>query len=327
MNTNGIARAALSLLSRAGPGGRLSIVIFHRVRQQLDSLLPDDPDVCRFNDICRWLADWYLVLPLDEAVERLARGALPARALSITFDDGYADNHDLAMPILLSHGLCATFFIATGFIDGGRMWNDTVVESVRRCVRPELDLSGLGLPMIGRVDLSTLDARRHALQRLLAATKYLPPPARQAAVEQIAERADVKLPDNLMMSSAQVQALAACGMQIGAHTVSHPVLARLDEVSSRQEMERSKSDLQALTGGPVTLFAYPNGKPGMDFLPRDVELARRAGFRAAVTTAPGAAQTGDGRLHVLPRFTPWDHGRVAFGLRMVHNLLSDRLAH
>jgi len=315
-----IARAALARLSPAGAAARLSIVIFHRVLPEPDPLFPDDVDRRRFDEICRWLATWYQVLPLDEAVERLERGALRARALAITFDDGYADNHDLAMPILRDHGLCATFFIATGFLDGGRMWNDTVVEAVRRCAQPVLDLRGLGLAGIEQLDLAGDDARRRALHQLLAAAKYLAPAQRQAVVDRIAERAGAVLPDDLMMRSAQVQAMADAGMQIGAHTVSHPILARLDEADARMEMVRSKAELEALLGRPVTMFAYPNGKPGQDYLPRDVQLAREAGFRAAVSTAYGAARAGDGSTFQLPRFTPWDRGRWPFALRMARNL-------
>jgi peptidoglycan/xylan/chitin deacetylase (PgdA/CDA1 family) len=312
-------RAALGRLSPAGPRARLSVAIFHRVLPQPDPLFPGDPDRQRFAELCSWLAAWFNVLPLDEAVVRLQRGDLPPRALCITFDDGYADNHDLAMPILRAHGLTATFFIATGYLDGGRMWNDTVVESVRRCRQDRLDLTTLGLPGIGAVDLCDDEARRTSLNRLLDAIKYLEPDERQVMVDRVASIADVALPDDLMMRSDQVRAMHAGGMQIGAHTVSHPILARVDEATARSEMARSKSDLEALLGRPVTLFAYPNGKLGRDFLPRDVELARQLGFQAAVTTAYGAAGAGS-PLHQLPRFTPWDRGRSAFGLRMARNL-------
>jgi peptidoglycan/xylan/chitin deacetylase (PgdA/CDA1 family) len=312
-------RLALDCLSRE----RLSIVIFHRVLPVADPLFPDDVDIVRFGEICSWLAAWFNVLPLDEAVERLDRGSLPRRALAITFDDGYADNHDHAMPILRAHGLSATFFIATGFLDGGRMWNDTVVESIRRCKQTSLDIADIGLVGIERLDLSSPTARRKSLGQVLDAAKYLLPPLRQQAVDRMAELAGVTLPGDLMMSSAQVRAMAAGGMQIGAHTVSHPILARLDAAQARHELSRSKSELESLLGRPVTLLAYPNGRPGRDYLARDVDLARQAGFRAAVSTAYGAARAGDGRgLHQLPRFTPWDRSRGAFGLRLLRNLFT-----
>src|SRR5262249_56576651 len=115
--------------------------------------------------------DWFTVLPLPEAIERLRTGALPSRAAAITFDDGYADNCTVAMPILSRLRLPATFFVATGFLDGGRMWNDTVIESVRRA-GDELDLSSLGL---GHYSLPDATARRRAFAAILPALKYRGP--------------------------------------------------------------------------------------------------------------------------------------------------------
>lgn len=313
-------RAALGMASPGGGSGRLSIVIFHRVLAQPDPLFPDEVDRVRFDTLCRWLAAWFNVLPLDRAVEALDEGRLPPRALSITFDDGYADNHDLAMPILQSHGLVATFFIATGYLDGGRMWNDTVIETLRRCRADTLDLTDLGLEGVTRLDLSGLEARRRALHAVLGAAKYLAPPARQAAVDEMARRAGVELPSDLMMRSQQVRVMRNAGMQIGAHTLGHPILARVDDETARAEIGGSKARLESLLDQPVTLFAYPNGRPGRDYGARDVAIVRELGFRAAVSTAPGAARTGDGLGLQLPRFTPWDRGRAAFGLRMVRNL-------
>jgi len=313
-------RAALGIASPGGARGRLSIAIFHRVLPQPDPLFPDEVDRTRFDMLCRWLATWFKVLPLDQAVEAMDEGRLPPRALSITFDDGYADNHDLAMPILQSHGLSATFFVATGYLDGGRMWNDTVIETLRRCRADALDLSDLGLEGLARLDLSNLDARRSALNAVLGAAKYLAPPVRQAAVDEIARRAGVELPTDLMMRSDQVRALRDGGMQIGAHTLGHPILARVDDDTARAEIGGSKARLEALLNQPVPLFAYPNGRPGRDYGPRDVAIVRELGFRAAVSTSYGAARTGDGLGLQLPRFTPWDRGRAAFGLRMVRNL-------
>ena len=125
-------------LQPPGPRGRLHTLIFHRVLPQRDPLFPGEVTAQDFNAICRWLKAWFHVLPMDQAVQQLREGSLPSRALAISFDDGYADNHEVALPILLQHGLPATFFVATGFLDGGRMWNDTVIEAVRNCALPQL---------------------------------------------------------------------------------------------------------------------------------------------------------------------------------------------
>ena len=79
-------------------------------------------------------------VPLIEGVRGLATGSLPDRAVTVTFDDGYADNAEVALPILQRHGVPATFFVATGYLNGGRMWNDSIIEAIRRAPATELDL-------------------------------------------------------------------------------------------------------------------------------------------------------------------------------------------
>jgi len=247
---------------------------------------------------------------------------LPARAAAITFDDGYADNHEVALPILLRHGLKATFFIATGFLDGGRMWNDTVVESVRRCPDAALDLGALQLAGIERLDLGDWARKRLGAQRLLAAIKYLPSEQRARIVEQIAARSGATLPGDLMMRSEQVRALHAKGMQVGAHTLTHPILAGLPRAAARREMLDSKHTLEALLQVPVRTFAYPNGKPEVDYDADSVRLARELGFELAVSTAWGSATRHADPLQI-PRFTPWDRSRLRFALRLAHNLRTE----
>lgn len=314
-----LMRPMLSLLSPAGPRARLSILIFHRVHEVSDPLFPGDIDRAQFDRVCGWVKSWCNVLPLDEAVQRLASGSLPARAAAITFDDGYADNHRVALPVLRRHGLTATFFIATGFLDGGRMWNDTIIEAVRRTSVDRLDLRPLGRPTLGEFMLDSNAARRAAVETILPAVKYLLPFERGDITQRIADLAKVSLPDDLMMTVDQVTDLRRSGMQIGAHTVSHPILAVLDDAAAHEEICASRHVLEALLGERVGLFAYPNGKPGRDFSPASVAIARRAGFDAAVSTAPGTACSVTDSF-MIPRFTPWDRTRGRFGARLAQNL-------
>ncbi len=303
-------------LSPAGARARLSVLIFHRVLPQADPLFPDEMHARRFDALCRWLSSWFNVLPLDEAVAGLKAGTLPARALCLTFDDGYADNHHVALPILQRHGLTATFFIATGFLDGGRMWNDTIIESIRGSKVPVLDLALLGL---GRHALGTIEEKRSAIADLIKQIKYRPVAARVTLTEQVAQLARVPLPHDLMMSSDEVKALHQAGMQIGAHTVSHPILAGLSDEQARQQIQDSKSFLEQLLGERVGLFAYPNGKPGEDYTPQTVALVRSLGFDAAVSTQAGASGAADD-LFQIRRFTPWDRTLLRFGARLLVNL-------
>ena len=314
-------RSLFSLLSPAGPRSRLSVLIFHRVLAQPDPLLPGEADASRFDQICAWVAQWFTVLPLGDAVQRLARGDLPARALVITFDDGYADNHDVALPILQRHGLVATFYVATGFLDGGRMWNDTVIESVRGAPASGLALGALKLDGVRHLPLGDVAQRRAAIATLLGALKYRPIDERQHLVQAVAEASGASLPGHLMMRSAQVRALADAGMTVGAHTVSHPILKSLPPGQARSEIDQSRQALEAITGAPVRHFAYPNGVPGRDLSDETVGIVRGLGFDSAVTTAWGAARRGDDCFQ-LPRFTPWDRTRWRFGGRLARHLLS-----
>ncbi|MCF8154382.1 MAG: polysaccharide deacetylase family protein [Rhodoferax sp.] len=311
-----IIRSLTQVLSPAGDGGKLSILIFHRVHSHPDPLFPDEPDIRRFDAVIGWLSRWFNVLPLDVAVMHLRSATLPARAAAISFDDGYADNVDNALPVLLRHHVPATFFVATSFLDGGRMWNDSVIEALRYTEQRLFDGRAWGL---GVLPLETLEHRRCAVQSLLACSKYLEPAQRQAMVDQVQDWAGVALPNDLMMRSEQLLDLRNAHMQIGAHTVSHPILERATDAQARWEILSSKDDLQARLDQPVTLFAYPNGKPDTDYSARHVAMVREAGFVAAVSTATGVSAIGSDP-HQLPRFTPWDRGRARFGARLLINL-------
>jgi peptidoglycan/xylan/chitin deacetylase (PgdA/CDA1 family) len=309
-----VLRAVNHVLSPGGARGRLTIMIFHRVHRVADELA-DDPDAARFEATLANVRRWFNVMPLDDAVAGLAAGTLPPRALAITFDDGYADNHDVALPILRRLGLTATFFVATGYLDGGAMWNDRVIEAVRRHRGASLDVASLGL----RLPLDSAPARRAAIATLLPRLKYEPPARRDALADEVARAAGAAPPHDIMMTSAQVRALSQAGMQIGAHTHRHPILACLPAAEASREIAQSRDRLQDIVQRPVRLFAYPNGRPGTDYSPENVSQVRALGFVAACTTAQGAAGPGTD-LFQLPRFTPWDREPWKFGARLARNL-------
>lgn len=309
-------RLPLSVVSPAGRRGRLSILIFHRVLAVPDPLFPDLPDVAAFETRMRWVRDWFNVLPLAQAIERLRSGTIPARALAITFDDGYADNEELAAPILKRLDLTATFFVATGFLGGGCMWNDQVIEAIRGCEAQTIDLTSAGL---AHHSLATIDARRETIGALLTGIKHLEPAHRQAVTDQIAAAAGASPSLGLMMRPEQVRSLRALGMSVGAHTVTHPILTRLSPLAALAEMRESKDELEQILREPVELFAYPNGVPGQDYARDHAAMARECGFGAAVSTAWGAASIDSDRFQ-LPRFTPWDRTRFRYGARLLANL-------
>jgi peptidoglycan/xylan/chitin deacetylase (PgdA/CDA1 family) len=316
-----IARQVLKKLSPAGPAARLSVLAFHHVLREHDPLQPSEPSARDFEQRLRWVSSWFNVLPLCDAVSRLKAGRLPERALAITFDDGYADNHDVALPILRKLGLHATFFVATAYLDGGRMFNDSVIESIRQARDAALDLEDLGL---GVHALATLEERRAAIGRILPQVKYLALGQREAVAGAIAERAGAQLPNNLMMSSEQVAAMHAAGMHIGGHTVNHPILAGIPLQSAREEIDGGRARLEKIIAAPVRLFAYPNGRPLKDYRREHAALVQELGFDAAVSSAWGSTRAG-ADLFQIPRFTPWDRSRWRFGLRLVKNVLGNHV--
>ena len=274
--------------------GKLTILIYHRVLPIIDALFPSTVDAQRFDEQMSWVAAALNIVPLHEGIEMVQKGRLPSRAASITFDDGYADNIDVGLPILLRHGLCATFFVASGFLDGGRMWNDTIIEAIRRAPGTAIDLAFLGL---GRYVLDTPRARRAAIDDVIGKLKYLPPVARQEQADALDRAVGADLPRAMMMRGEQLRALHAAGMSIGAHTVTHPILARLDHAEALSEI-----------------------RAGRDYGPAHVAMIRELGFSAALSTRAGAADAASDRFQ-LPRFTPWGTTFLRFGVGIARNHL------
>lgn len=288
-------------------------LIFHRVLEQTDPMSPNEPTAAWFEQLIRMLTANFELIGLAEAVDRAAASRLSGPSISITFDDGYADNYRVALPILEAFGAPATFFVASGFIDGGRMWNDTIIETVRRLAPGPHEFD---LPDDTVLELSDWDSRRRAAAAVITAWKHLPPAERQSRVDRLARRTP-DLPDGLMMTTGQLRALAATpGATVGGHTRSHPILASLSPGEARDEIEGGKRDLEMLLQRDLTLFAYPNGRRDRDYHAEHAELARQAGFTAAVATDWGTLDAATDRF-AIPRFTPWARNLDRFALDLV----------
>ena len=304
-----------SWLAPGGSNGRLSILIYHRVLPGPDPMRPDEVDAVIFNWHMQLLAGYFSVLPLTLALRLRLEGKLPPRAVCVTFDDGYADNLEIALPILQAYGVPATFFIATGYLHSGRMWNDTIIEVLRSLPVGILDLSEQGL---GIYRLGNWQERVDVAQQLIKKLKYLPFQIREKQINYLTSLVSTPLTDKLMLTAQQVYELQAAGMEIGAHTVNHPILARLDDATARWEIATSKQYLEELLGQEIKLFAYPNGKLGQDYLPEHREIVRDLGFVAAVSTHWGGI-TIQTDTWQLPRFTPWDAQPARFMARLLWN--------
>jgi len=313
-----VGAAAASMLVRAAEPAaqRLQVLIYHRVLETQDPLAPREMTA----EIFRWqmqLVQRYAnVLPLHEALRRLADGTLPRRAVCVTFDDGYADNERVALPILREFEIPATVFVATGFANGGRMWNDTLIEAIRRLPAGRHDLGPLGAPT---VEVDGAASRASLVRTLIDHVKHLEPAERLARTRWLEEYCGAELPGDLMMTSEQLRRLHAAGVELGAHTVSHPILLKITAAAAAEELQASRAQLAAIVGAPVRYFAYPNGRPGVDYDARHVELARSCGFEAAFSTRRGACSAQSDRWQ-LPRFTPWDRTPALWIARLVLEL-------
>jgi peptidoglycan/xylan/chitin deacetylase (PgdA/CDA1 family) len=223
------------------------------------------------------------------------------RLVAVTFDDGYRDNHALALPVLRAHGVRAGFFVPTGYVDRPHAaWWDEIAWMVRSSGRP-------GLPT-GRWLTRPLqfDARnRHAaIDALTDVYKRLPGDQTEPFLDFLAEatgsgRRDPAEAADDWMTWGMLRELCDAGMDIGGHTVNHPVLARLDRDQQQAEIEGCRRRLRDELGVAMKLFAYPVGLPG-SFDGRTRDCLASAGVELAFSLH-GGYTTG----------IPWDR----YGIR------------
>ncbi len=255
------------------------------------------------------------MLPLPDAIQCLKSGSLPQRAASITFDDGYANNLHVALPVLEAHRMSATVFMAVDAIRRGIMWNDVIIEAVR-AASGSMDVSALGMEAI---DLAST-ARSAAVDGLLAKMKYLPLEERWTRACDVYKANARGDPPRLMLQETEVAEIARRGHDVGAHTVNHPILRELAEVDARREIQESGRWVADVIGSYPKSFAYPNGRPDRDYNASHVDMVRDAGFELAVSTSWGCASRRSD-IYQLPRCAPWDLRSRSFSLRLAKNYL------
>lgn len=279
----------------------LTILMYHRVLPEklcrsypLDSLIMP---MQAFRDQMRWLAGHCHVLPVCEALVELERGGPFERPLvAVTFDDGYADNAEIAAPILEESGLRGTFFITTGFIEQGEpLWYDRAADSWkrtsiehRRVLMDELQ-GGRTIQKNNRAAIPTIHA-------WMAGLKSANPKIRNDFVSKVESLADGSIDQELYrpMTRRQITQLHKNTHEIASHTVSHPILTQLDKNQLRVELKGSSEKLREWTGSTTAGFCYPNGD--VDF--RVEKTTKEAGYGYACTTQTGMNQPGNNMLHL-----------------------------
>lgn len=274
----------------------VTILMYHKVlprhlvpRYPLPNLVVEQSS---FDSQMAWLAKHFEVLTVRDAMASAVGHAARRRPVAcVTFDDGYRDNFDHAAPVLESHGLPGTFFITTGFAEGRPMWFDHAAHAwrcdpvavVRQAVgaAPEYGGAFAGISVLGD---------------WMSALKQIPTAAREtilSAVDQPPPAADEVFG---AMAPEQIRLLAQRGHEIGAHSVTHPILTTLDDASLRAELQQSRAAIAAWTGRPVDGFCYPNGNCD----DRVAQAARDAGYRYACMVRRGMATESAERMQ-LPR--------------------------
>lgn len=310
-----LIRAVGDRIAPAGKGkGRLCILSYHRVLAADNPFLDQEPTVSTFRWQMELLAECFNVLPLHVAVDMLAKDRMPPRAVCITFDDGYRSFHELALPILKNLGLPATVFISSGYINQTNMWNDRIIEAMKALPVTQLDLQEIGM---GRYAFESVGERKRAINLVIDGLKYRSPEARNQLTQRIEHLSMHKDVSGLMLTPEMVLDLSREDIEIGGHTISHPILSSLDDESAYREMEVGKRQLEEIIGKSVRMFAYPNGKFGIDFDNRHVRMAKDIGFTSAFTTSVGPA-TARHDLHLLPRSRPWDPTPRRFASRLLY---------
>ena len=312
--------ASQIMLPRTAKERCVCILNYHRILDSPDPLIEGDPDVKAFHWQMKLLSENFNVIPLQHAVRAIAEnGDLPPRAACITFDDGYRSLHDLALPILKKYKLPATVFVTSGHLDESNMWNDRIIEALRRMPVGTLDLSEVAM---NTWQINSNRDRKRAAQEITKAVKYRPARMRQEIVCKIEMHAGTEGP-SLMLTRKMIATLVENGIEIGAHTITHPILRNLDDESAYNEISESKKQLETIIGKPVNFFAYPNGKAGIDFDERHAKMARNAGYTAAFASSTGPAMSGHD-LYQIPRCFPWDSNRLLFGMRLLRWLANNR---
>jgi peptidoglycan/xylan/chitin deacetylase (PgdA/CDA1 family) len=222
---------------------------------------------------------------------------LPKRSVAVTFDDGYADNHEIAASVLNEVGVPATFYAAVSCVDRSTLpWPSHLRFCFRNTKKAEwADSSGKIWPLSGDVE------RDHAFLHSCDECCKLAGAPQDKYVAAIANDLGTHMPvasGSLMMSYEQMRALLRQGHIVGSHTMTHPNMAYVDPEVALCEMTESKQRLEQELGAAVQHFAYPCPALSPHWTEQTVAASRAAGYETAVTTNPGLARSGDDPLRL-----------------------------
>ncbi|MFN0185531.1 MAG: polysaccharide deacetylase family protein [Aquabacterium sp.] len=280
----------------------LRVLAYHRVLPDLDEgRHPFDVELVSasvdgFDRQMRQVARDFHPVSVDQVAASLESGrALPRRAVLVTFDDGFDDNHQYAFPVLQRHGIPGLFFLSTGYIGGHDMfWFEQVVHLVLKTTQTSLHLPSLAFTVEPGLDMQS---RRQAARLVLDRMKHTSNTDRLRAMAELTDRAEVLIEPGEQRFSAtmtwdQVREMAKGGMHFGSHAVTHPVLSNVEDPAQlRHELVASADRLTQELGVAPRALAYPVGG-GHAYDDRVVAAARDAGYAMAFAYQAGVNRAG-----------------------------------
>lgn len=282
-------------------------------------MIADDPDPFypqisknRFERQIAQLAKHYTVMPLDALVEKARAGESVRRHAAITFDDGFRDNFDIALPILEKYGMSATIFLITGNIESQKApWFIRFRYLFRETNKDRIDISLNGNRFSD--EMRTPIQKKAVSDRIMSYFKTCPDTERLEILEELENRLgpvpDSPKLENIMLTWDHVKTMAERGIRFGAHTVRHPVMSRVPLPEAAREISDSKKMIESAVGIRVNTFAYPFGRKEQ-FTPELFALLEQEGFVCAVSTELGYNSPEEERF-ALRRNMPWDVEHVA----------------
>lgn len=261
-------------------------------------------------------------ISLDDLRGFLLEGRkLPEKPVLVTFDDGYRDNHDIALPLLVRHGIPATFFIATSYVTERRLfWWDRIAYLIGRSSETRLKLRD---PVPLDLDLRDREAAIGKAHRAAKDTKGLDLEAFLRALGEAAkvpwsEAEERRHADELILTWDQVRALRKAGMSVASHTCTHRVLQTLTEAQLAEELSCSRRALEEALDEPIYAVSYPVGRTISD-RPAIRRAVVAAGYDLGFSNASGINNTWQG-------LDPLDLRRVSLDIELEDVLFRAMLA-
>ncbi|MDH3689320.1 MAG: polysaccharide deacetylase family protein [Gammaproteobacteria bacterium] len=284
--TAAVAAELSGLLKYKRKQSGLIIVMLHKINDESDALqLTLRPEL--LDAILTEIGASHEFVCMDDieakGSDRESQGGLK---FAITFDDGYRDNYDLALPILKKHGAPAIIYLSTAHIDGKTaFWFEQLAAALSTTTEQYLDLKSTGF---GTRSLETGNDRVSALRWLNARLKEYDQERRETIVREILEKTVGKtsLQVRPMLDWSLVREMSRAGVRFGSHTVTHPILSKEESERVVHELQESKNIIEKKAGLKVSSFAYPNGTKN-DFDASVIAEVRNAGYRNACTTISG----------------------------------------